>query len=218
MIFTKNFKNYLALNDGLNHPNRYLVKQTTFDGFVRYAPRSNTPLAYWFSPQVNNSMHKKQQDLPSPGTSSPASCSSSSSYAGGLRLGTGTTAPTENDITLETPLSGLSYSTNLERYFSISNGTAHHILKLTLSNIGSSAFSFREIGIFHEIVSNYPSTYDGPSGGSSYPAHYPVLMSRHVFDSSITLAASESIELVFDYKFPVDSTIFPDASQQVVPS
>ena len=90
-------------------------------------------------------------------------------------VGSGTTAPTENDYTLETPISsGVTISLAANR------GDQKGTYFVTVLNSGSDAISVSEIGFFVKV-----STDTG--GGVA-----DVLFARGVLEETVTLAAGES--------------------------
>ena len=89
-------------------------------------------------------------------------------------VGSGTTAPTENDYTLETPISsGVTISLAANR------GDQKGTYFVTVLNSGSGAISVSEIGFFVKVNDNTSSAVD-------------VLFARGVLDETVTLAVGES--------------------------
>ena len=225
MIFTKNYKtafeNYISTayapigaTQLMGIP--YIVKYTTCDGFTRYGKASHVDKVITAFSKGQAFDKTTPAKILTPGTSSPAA--DGELIAKGLVFGTGTTAPTENDITLETPFSDVP-NFNIARYFKgrISNGTWHQKVSFVITNNGSSSVTFNEIGFCYTFATNATvATYGTtPSGSSSVYNQY--LLARHVFPSAVTIAAAETIQLDLDISQQLgSSTDYPDVAEWTI--
>lgn len=107
---------------------------------------------------------------------------------GYLMLGTGTTAPTEDDYRLESPI-----TTNLScDSVSVSRTSLTKTYTATFTNSGSSDITVTEVGFIVYILYNYTNTDERSD-------HF--LMDRTVLDTPITIPAGESRTVTYELSF-----------------
>lgn len=175
-MITKNFKHLLAmvlLNNGSQATPAYLPV-TTMNGTTQY---------------IGGRMYF-------PGTVTYSVSTSSSST--GIHLGTGDTAPTENDYALESKISsGITASTPTRQYNKDNNGNPYLTLMFTVTNTTSSDIIVKEIGF---VQSAYLATNMG-SSQSSNGTH--ILLDRTILSQPVTIPANDSAAIKYTLKVDV---------------
>lgn len=117
---------------------------------------------------------------------------SGSGASSGVAFGTGTTAPTENDYTIESIISsGLTLSgTPSKQYnFDSENDKYYVYYDFTLANTTESDIAISEICLF---VTLYPADTKGASPSTSVYNNFSVMMDRTVLETPIVIPAGES--------------------------
>lgn len=124
----------------------------------------------------------------------------------GIAVGSGDTAATENDYTLESPFtSGITGSispagTCALRYNSDTDSYSYYI-DITVTNMGSESITIREIG---KYGNHYYSDTKGTNAASN-SAKTAVLFDRTVLENPVTIAAGEAA--VIRYEFVIPNTV-----------
>lgn len=119
---------------------------------------------------------------------------SNSPPACGIYFGTGTTAATKDDYTLEAPItSGLSFSGATKTIGQISDGVYAAIGTFDVANTSGEDITISEIGVVTYVnsVNNVTTVYTG----------YPVLMERTVLEHPITIPVGESRLVTYTITF-----------------
>lgn len=163
-----------------------------YKSILKYLPISSSNMAY--GPQVK-STDGTTRYLKLKGTTGNAGIGmapwivptvvvlNSSGY--GIRLGTGTTAPTENDYSLESVItSGLSASINNSSIRN-SSGNIETIFAVTVTNTSASNITIGEIGYY-----GVQPMYD--SEGSSSSSNHNVMYDRTLLNAPVTISAGDS--------------------------
>ena len=113
---------------------------------------------------------------------------------GGIFFGSGTTAPTMDDYTLESPVSGLS-AVNASGVFSWTEDGLEAIRALIVTNNSTSAVTISEVGSFTPYLKTQSSATANPTANGLF------MTERTVLDTSITLAPGESKTNNYTIKF-----------------
>lgn len=135
-----------------------------------------------------------------------------------VMFGTGTTAPTKNDLDLESP-QNYTCSIAVERFMSVSDGVLTVDTKLSISNNDTqNNMEFQELGLFCGIPQMQPVDYDAASATSSSNFYSLAMLARHVFDEPITIPPSERATIVLRASHRLgSSTDFPDIARRLIP-
>ena len=121
---------------------------------------------------------------------------SSNSYAG-IYIGSGNTAASEDDYTLETPInSGVSATSNVSQVFDSENLRYIQRVELTISNSGSEDVTVNEIGYF---ATQYYASAVGEDASNSSALF---LIDRTVLDNPVIIPAGEASIVRYDFAFP----------------
>ena len=110
----------------------------------------------------------------------------------GFAFGTGTTAPTEDDYTIESIISsGLSLTGTPQKQYNLDSETGVYTVyyDLTLANTSESDITINEVCNFSCV---YPTTNKGDSPTTNVYNYFSVLMSRTVLDTPLIIPAGES--------------------------
>lgn len=163
-----------------------------YKSILKYLPISSSNMAY--GPQVK-STDGATRYLKLKGTTGNAGIGmapwivptvvvvNSSSY--GIRLGTGTTAPTENDYSLESVItSGLSASVNSSSIRN-SSGNIETIFAVTVTNTSTSDITIGEIG-YYGLQPMHTSE------GSAASSNYAIMYDRTLLNAPVTIGAGDS--------------------------
>ena len=112
-----------------------------------------------------------------------------------IAVGSGTTAPTENDYYLENPITlgilNASYTTIRDADNKIIGGK----IIFTINNNTSDNVTINEIG----VIAGYGTSYTSANPSSIYP----FLIDRTVLESGITLAPSEQANVSVSFTVPI---------------
>lgn len=166
-MLNNNFRN-AVLNQAFN----YNVKK--YDGFRDIA--NNTPSSATSANDILSAMETTAKDI-------NLSVSTTQSTGLCICVGTGTTAPTKSDITLNTPISvsDISCSSSTNTYST--NNT--RIITSILVNNTASDITITETGLLMDMYVN------------SYFS-YKILLDRTVLESPITIPAGQSRTLMYE--------------------
>ncbi len=99
----------------------------------------------------------------------------------GIILGTGTTAPTEDDTTLENIISG-GLSVTVTQRSGVNSGVPFVEYNLAINNTGSASVTISEVGYIQRLQA---ATASGGTSGS----YYPFLLDRTVLTRPVTVPA-----------------------------
>ena len=102
----------------------------------------------------------------------------------GIVLGTGTTAPTEDDTALESIISG-GLSVTVTQRSGLKGGVPFVEYNLAINNTGSEPVTISEIGYIQRLYS--ATVIDGTSG-----TYHPFLLDRTVMARPVTIPAGET--------------------------
>lgn len=117
---------------------------------------------------------------------------SGSGASSGVAFGTGTTAPTENDYTIESIISSgltLSSTPSKQYYFDSENDKYYVYYDFTLANNTESDISISEVCLFATI---YPGDTKGVTPSTSVYNNFSILIDRTVLETPIVIPAGES--------------------------
>ena len=123
----------------------------------------------------------------------------------GVYVGSGNTAPTENDHTLESPITnGLSATVSTSDVYDGENNRYIQRFEYTISNNGSEAVTIREIGYFTQ---QYYASAVGQDASSSNALF---LIDRTVLTDEVVIPAGESSIVRYEFAYPyMDTTPEP---------
>ena len=126
---------------------------------------------------------------------------STNSAAVGVYVGSGTTSPTENDYTLETPItSGLSGTMRVQYSDTLDNdGNPQLVQVLTLRNTSSSDITVSEVGWIAKGLCDASNNTASGSGKN-------LLFDRTVLNSPVTIPAGESAAITYTIKAVLPSS------------
>ena len=117
--------------------------------------------------------------------------------AAGISVGSGSTAATENDYQLETPItSGLTGVVTVDK--GVESGDAYITLNITLTNTSGSSISVSEICYKQEF--KVAATQSGTTTSSAV-----CMVDRSVLDTALTIAASGQAVLTYKLKAAISS-------------
>lgn len=125
---------------------------------------------------------------PTPASSSISFAASSS----GIKVGTGGTQPTDDDINLESLItSGLTGTLNITGRSFDANGNPVISMLVGLTNTSDSDITVREMGLFVTIKG-------GTTSGASSTNSYVIMLDRTVLTNAITIPAGESTSITYE--------------------
>lgn len=114
----------------------------------------------------------------------------------GIVLGTGTTAPTEDDYRLENIItSGLTASVTTNS--GVEDGSPYGDINLALQNTSNAAITITEIGIIRSL-------YDATSFGGTSGNTHRYLIDRTVLAERVTIAAGATAIITYTLKTEVE--------------
>ena len=113
----------------------------------------------------------------------------------GIRVGSGTTAPTEDDYNIQSQISFsvIDGSATLYDYGVDSSGNPYTQILLAIKNKGSSPFTVSEICYFGNM--DVKSSPNASSGGNQ-----AILVDRTVLDTPVEIPAGETAEILYTIK------------------
>lgn len=120
----------------------------------------------------------------------------------GICFGTGSTPATEDDYTIETPItSGLSFSSTPSRHVTFDSTTQTYTVyyDLTIANNTASDISISEMGI---IVTAYKTDSIGANVNHYTGNAFRLMLERIVFDAPVTVPANEAVVLRYQVVYP----------------
>lgn len=174
-VWTKNFqslKNIWLCGDA----NYYLSALKDVDGNLRYTVADT----------VN--YHGNRFPVTSPMTMCIAAPSAGSSGSADcfIKVGSSSTAPTENDYDLTENVTGISYLSvvNEKPVWNAATGEVSNTIKLTIQNTSADAITIREWGLYARLAQYRESTYN-----------YKYLVYHATLDAPVIIAASQSAML-----------------------
>lgn len=115
---------------------------------------------------------------------------STHNYGNRLMFGTGTTPPTENDYTLESPIYNISYTPGSVLIAPDGEGKYQMYIDHVLTNNTGADITICEVGLFGEVCSKWTSA-------TNY-LHRNVMFERTVLDEPLVIPAGKS--KLFTYK------------------
>ena len=113
---------------------------------------------------------------------------------GGIFFGSGTTPPTVNDYTLETPVSGLSAAI-ATCAFSWTESGLEAVRAIVVTNNSTSAVTISEVGSFTPYLKSQSSAVANPVGGGLF------MIDRTVLETPIILVPGETKTINYAIKF-----------------
>lgn len=112
-----------------------------------------------------------------------------------IAVGSGTTAPTENDFYLENPIKLSILNVSNAAIRDDDNRIIGGKIIFTINNNTSNSVTINEIG----VLAGYGTSYSGTVPGSTYP----FLIDRTVLESGVTLAPTEQANVSVSFTVPV---------------
>ena len=164
-MLTKIFKNFMLL----------LLERSSVDPRGLIAARSSNGTTYYL-------MNRNDNSSCFPYAVNYGYRTNHSDY--GIVLGTGTTAPTEDDTTLESIISG-GLSVTVTQRSGLKSGVPFVEYNLAINNTGSESVTIAEIGYIQRL---YATAASGGTSGSSCP----FLLDRTVLPRPVTIPAGET--------------------------
>lgn len=116
----------------------------------------------------------------------------------GVALGSGTTAPTEDDYTLENQVTGLSATITKTLQLNTETFEYSNVLTIVITNPSATDVVINEVGYFTTSGTN---TTRGSSVGSNSNAK-SFMIDRTILDEPLTVPANDSSVLQYVFKFP----------------
>ena len=122
----------------------------------------------------------------------------------GIALGSGTTAVTDEDYTMESLItSGIQASfASVAKAYDAEEGKSYSYINITVTNTGASDVTISEIGIF---ATSRCSTSKGATVSTS--ANVTVMIDHTLLSTPITIPATEAA--IIQYRFEIDDSILP---------
>lgn len=114
----------------------------------------------------------------------------------GIYLGSGTTTPTENDYSLETPItSGITATTTRNNMYDSENNRTFVRIAITVTNTGSSPVTISEVGKANQFdTANAIGTVVGSPRKT-------VLVDHTVLENPVTIPAGEGGVIFYDFVY-----------------
>lgn len=160
---------------------------------LKYLPVSNSDMKY--GPQikctdgVNRYLYSKTNNSCLPWLST--SIYTYNATGNGFRVGSGTTAPTENDYALESVItSGITGSGSTSVIHRNSDGNIEIVFALSIKNSSSSDVTIGEVGYYGVQIC-------GTQEGSSSNNQYMVMYHRAVLNSPVTIHPGDTAVINF---------------------
>jgi len=124
----------------------------------------------------------------------------SGSYASvGVAFGSGSTAATENDYTLENQVTGITGTTpTIVTFFDSVNMKYVARLDYVISNDTGASITISEIGLF---VRFNTATTQGDSASSSLARRYSFLIDRTVLDAPVTIPNGDAATIRYEFAY-----------------
>lgn len=176
-MFTRNYKNLLACTHTFTGANSYYgtLPVVTTSGATRYISQNYAPAALAFSTAEN---------------------------AAGIKVGTGTTQPTESDYELEELVTSGISGTIISTQKSVDeDGNACVTYNVSIANTSQESIDVTEIGAFVNLTRT--AAEQGSSSTSTTAAYIYAMIDRSLLDYVVTLEPNEGA--VFTYTLKVGS-------------